>query len=164
MMSNIQTVCLLVLGCQAASAQTFTTLFTFNGSDGASPWAPLVQGADGNLYGTTHGHKAPRGFLNGTVFKITPDGALTTLDGLGGNYSFSGLVQASDGNFYGTTYRAGRNQTGSIFRVAPDGTFTTFYKFCSVSGCRDGQNPLAGLIQAKDGNLYGTTEGGGKNG
>ncbi|MGC9945736.1 MAG: choice-of-anchor tandem repeat GloVer-containing protein [Bryobacteraceae bacterium] len=73
-----------------------TTLHSFNGSDGSGPWAGLVQGTDGSLYGTTFN----------TVFKITLGGTLTTLhtfDGTDGDSVSAGLVQATDGNFYGTT-------------------------------------------------------------
>ena len=74
-----------------------------------NPYAGLVQGTDGNFYGTTSEGGA-NGY--GTVFKITPSGTLTTLhsfDVTDGAYPYAGLVQATDGNFYGTTSR-GRGQ------------------------------------------------------
>ncbi len=144
---------------------TLTTLYSFCAqsgcTDGEYPVAGLVQGTDGNFYGTT-----PEGGANGggTVFKITPTGTLTTL------YSFcaqnncadganpaAGLVQATDGNFYGTTYAGGANGYGTVFKITPSGTLTTLYSFCSKGGCADGSYPEAGLVQATDGNLYGTT-------
>jgi uncharacterized repeat protein (TIGR03803 family) len=150
--------------------------------DGVSPIAGLIQASDGNFYGTANGGANDEG----TVFKITPSGALTTL------YSFcsqkgmdssgdilcldgafpNGLIQASDGNFYGTTdggtsSSAGANKAGTVFKVTPSGVLTTLYSFCSVTDangdCLDGQYPQAGLIRASDGNLYGTTTGGGAN-
>jgi uncharacterized repeat protein (TIGR03803 family) len=162
-------------------AGTLTILYTFCAvittcADGASPTAPLVQGTDGNFYGTTT--SGGTGFENsfGTVFKVTPTGAHTIL------YSFcsktnctdgmnpeAGLVQASDGNFYGTTNQGGTNQAclggcGTLFRITPAGKQTTLHNFCSAANCADGANPIAGLIQATDGNLYGTTFQGGANG
>jgi len=93
-----------------------------------------------------------------------------TLDGsLESKYSFScgddgdapigPLVQASDGNFYGTTRGGGKDQLGTIFRVTSDWTFITLYSFKKIA--HDGLNPAGGLTQGTDGNLYGTTAGGG---
>ena len=145
-----------------------TTLYSFCSqsvcTDGSDP-SGLVQSTDGNFYGTTR-----EGGLNdyGTVFRITPTGTLTTLHSFGsqstdGIYPYAGLVQATDGNFYGTTYVGGGNSSGTVFRIKPNGTLTTLYAFCSQSGCTDGQGPGAGLVQATDGSLYGTTVYGGAN-
>jgi len=150
-----------------------TTLYNFclqaNCPDGYSPEAALVQGTNGNLYGTT-----PTGGANvdGTVFEITSGGALTTL------YSFcaqtncadgaspsrwAGLFQATDGNFYGTTLSGGANQGGTIFNITPGGTLTTLYSFCSESDCADGKLPYAGLVQDTNGKFYGSTDTDGAN-
>ena len=139
---------------------TLTILYSFTGgSDEGVPGTALIQAKDGNLYGTTAGGGASG---NGTVFKITTSGTLTTLhvfsgsDGAGPN----GLIQAKDGNLYGTTYGGGANgDNGTVFQLTPLGMLTTLYSF---SGS-DGYQPFAALIQAKDGNLYGTTEFGGPN-
>jgi len=148
-----------------------TTLYGFclaveNCPDGYGPRAGLVQGSDGNLYGSTYLSGAYGDY--GTIFKITLGGNLTTL------YSFcavSGcpdganpqaqLIQANDGNFYGTTQFGGAYNGGTVFRFTPGGTLTTLYSFCAEAGCPDGQAPYAGLFQATDGNLYGTTYQGG---
>ena len=135
--------------------------------DGSSPLSRLIQATDGNLYGTT-GTGGTRG--EGTVFKITSSGDLTTLynfcsqtncaDGINPG---AGLIQANDGNFYGTTYSGGADfnppnyGSGTVFKITPSGVFTTLYNFCSQPACSDGFNPSAGLIQAADGNFYGTT-------
>ena len=156
---------------------TLTTLHSFDWYDGASPTGALVQGNDGNFYGTTYGGGAePR---DGTVFKITPGGALTTLYSFcaqancpDGQQPYAGLVQGTDGNFYGTTLEGGANtgcslgsgSCGTVFKITPGGTLTTLYSFCSQHGCTDGGNPYAGLVQGSDGNFYGTTFGRGVNG
>ena len=140
-------------------AGILTTLYTFEGpADGCSP-AYLIQGNDGNFYGTTTG-----GVLNvDTLFRITPTGNLTVLhvfkasngDGVAPN---GALLQYSDGSFYGTTSGGGGTaDQGTVFKLAPDGTFTTLHVF---SGS-DGAMPVAGLVLAPDGGLYGTTENGG---
>jgi uncharacterized repeat protein (TIGR03803 family) len=148
---------------------TLTTLYKFlGGADGQQPYAGLVQGSDGNFYGTTFSG----GYGNrGTVFKITPSGTLTTLhifclqSGCAdGSYPVAGLVLASDGNFYGTTFYGGYGGDyggGTVFKITPSGTLTTLYNFCAQSGCADGSNPFAGLVQASDGSFYGTTWSGG---
>jgi uncharacterized repeat protein (TIGR03803 family) len=141
----------------AGPAQTFTTLVNFDGTDGSEPFVCLVQGTDGNLYGTTSGGGANG---SGTVFKMTPSGTLTTL------YSFcsqtnctdggepaAGLVLATDGNFYGTTFYGGANSAGTVFKITPGGTLTTLHSFGGI----DGTMPATGLVLATDSNLYGTT-------
>jgi len=148
-----------------------------NGANGANPSGTLVQGWDGNFYGTAlnGGPYVDRSKHNsgyGTVFQVTPDGKVTTL------YSFcsqrkgrlctdgalprSGLILAANGNFYGTTIDGGANTFGTFFEVTPAGKLTTLYSFCSES-CPEGILPN-GLIQAADGNFYGTTQSGGAGG
>ena len=165
-LSGWKMACAIFLLCAATTispAQIFTTLLNFDGTNGANPDSPLVQGVDGNFYGTTPGGGA---YGWGTVFKITPGRALTTL------YSFcaqancpdggkpdAGLVLASDGNFYGTTSWGGAyvtcdsNPCGTIFRITPGGRLTTLHSFDGT----DGATPNARLVQATDGNFYGTT-------
>ena len=149
----------------AAPAQNvfFTTLANFDETNGSDPTSALVQGSDGNFYGTTG---AGGNYDDGTVFKMTPAGTLTTLysfqGGSDGAYPFAGLVQGMDGNFYGTTYRGGNpacsgQGCGSVFMITPSGTLTTLHRFDDL----DGQAPRGGLMQASDGNFYGTTEWGG---
>ena len=114
-----------------SQAQTLTTLANFNGTKGAAPSA-LVQGTDGNFYGTTQSG-ATGG--DGTVFKITAGGTLTTLNSFctqgicASDEAPNGLIQASDGNFYGTTQGGGAIQEGTVFKVTPGGALTTLYSF-----------------------------------
>jgi uncharacterized repeat protein (TIGR03803 family) len=145
---------------------TLTTLYSFCAKsgckDGENPAAGLVQAPNGDFYGTTSGG----GIGYGTIFKIAPTGALTTLhsfDGTDGASPYAGLVQATDGDFYGTTIQGGASNYGTVFGVTPGGTLTTLYSFCSQSGCTDGILPEAGLIQANNGNFFGTTYSGGAN-
>ncbi len=153
----------------------FTVLHSFDVTDGGRPGAALVQAINGDLYGTTlqgganTSVDAPNGA--GTIFRITPSGTLTTL------YSFcaqslcadgiepSGLVQAPSADLYGTTESGGANgrNSGTIFKITPSGALTTLYSFCAQESCADGADPV-GLVQATDGDLYGTTAAGGAKG
>jgi uncharacterized repeat protein (TIGR03803 family) len=67
------------------------------------------------------------------------------------------LIQATDGDLYGTTLAGGAHGYGTVFKIYPSGTFTTLHSFCSQSDCLDGEFPQTGLVQATNGNLYGTT-------
>ncbi len=152
-------------------AGKLTTIVNFAYTPGGNmPVAGLIEASNGDLYGMT-----PTGGGNGgctydcgTVFKITAAGKITYLHDFcslsgcadGGNPE-GALVQASNGNFYGTTSVGGANGQGTVFEITPAGKLTTLYSFCSESGCADGSSPRSTLIQATDGNLYGTTEYGG---
>jgi len=143
---------------------TLTNLYSFSGSDGELPASGLIQGTDGNFYGTTE-YGGTNSCNCGTVFRISSSGTLTTL------YEFEGddgrspkyapLVQGSDGRFYGTTWDGGTNGAGTIFQISSTGTLTTLYQF--GNGATDGAEPQAGLVQGSDGNFYGTTVWGGTN-
>jgi uncharacterized repeat protein (TIGR03803 family) len=165
--------CLLCLAVAiAAPAQTFTTLTVFdNTTNSAQPNGPLVQGLDGNLYGTTVGQNTGSGggFQDrGTVFKIIPTGTLTTIYSFcsqalcadGGN-PLAGLLLGTDGNFYGTTSFGTNRKNGAIFKITPEGELTVLYRLCLRSACGDGIKVLSPLIQATDGNLYGAASTGG---
>ncbi len=148
-----------------AGENDVTLLYSFcslaNCADGDDPLAPLMQAKDGNFYGTTFDGGA-KGY--GTVFEITSQGELTTLHSFGyadGAGPVAGLVQAENGNFYGTTLYGGAHGAGAVFEITSGGKLTTLYSFCSQKGCADGTGPYAGLVQAKDGNFYSTTYGGG---
>jgi len=150
---------------------TFTLLHSFTFADGSKPWGALIQASDKNFYGTTAGGGNSSCSTGcGTIFKMTAAGALTSLYSFcgqtncpDGNWPLAGLVQATDGNLYGTAEVGGTSNGGTIFQITPSGAFTTVYKFCSQSNCTDGASPEAALIQASDGNLYGTTANGGAN-
>jgi len=155
--------CIVLMFCGAAviasSAQTFTSLVSFDVANGSAPYyTTLVQGFDGNFYGTT----SQGGTGNyGTVFRITPAGTLTTLhsfDDTDGDDPLEGpgMVQGSDGSFYGTAAEGGTYGGGTVFKMTAGGTLTTLYNFCSQTNCADGAGPVAGLLQSTDGNFYGT--------
>ena len=135
-----------------------TTLHHFaGGSDGENCKAPLVQGSDGNFYGTTAEEIATDPHSRGTVFRITSEGTLTTLyrfgGGSDGNNPETGLVEGRDGNFYGTTREGGMDLVGTVFRITPEGTLTTLLSFARSNGTA----PYSGLVEGRDGNFYGTT-------
>jgi uncharacterized repeat protein (TIGR03803 family) len=135
------------------------TIYSFTGSyDGCTPYGGLVQAGDGSLYGTTYYGGSSNA---GTVFRITTGGVLTTLyqfSGADGRNPRAGLVQAGNGILYGTTYSGGSGNAGTIFGITTGGAFTAIYSF---TGGADGGYPFARLMQADDGNLYGTTISGG---
>jgi uncharacterized repeat protein (TIGR03803 family) len=172
-------------GAAPSPAQNYplATLASFNGTNGQQPFGSLIQGTDGNFYGTTtYGGASGCGDASGcgTVFKMTPTGTLTTLysfcpqsDCTDGYWPTAGLVQGRNGNFYGTTSSGGVNEHppnapavgGTVFEITPGGVLTTLYSFCSESPgngvCSDGDEPMAAMILGTDGNLYGTTNVGG---
>ena len=155
-------VVLVICAATMASTQTVTTLASFDISNGADPFTGLVQGTDGNFYGTTQAGGASSNCTNGcgTIFKITAAGTLTTLhsfDGTDGSGSEGGLVLGTDGNFYGTTYAGGASGDGTVFKITPAGTLTTLHTFSGP----DGRNPASSLVQAANGSFYGTTNFGG---
>jgi uncharacterized repeat protein (TIGR03803 family)/YD repeat-containing protein len=135
---------------------TSNNLHAFNGSDGANPFAGLLQATDGNFYGTNYQGGTTD---QGNIFRVAPDGTLTILHSFNGTDGLkpNELIQAKDGNFYGTTKEGGAYGNGTIFRVTANGTFTSLYSFNGT----DGTGPRAGLTQASDGELYGTTYAGG---
>jgi len=161
-------VLLLCAGAESASpAQTFKTFVEFDGTNGALPFSvSLVQGIDGNFYGTTSGGGAnfPGANTAGVVFRIAPSGSLTTLysfcaksECTDGANPYAGLVLSSNGNFYGTTDGGGTSGQGTVFEVNETGGLSPLYSFDNTG---DGIGPFAPLIQGINGNLYGTTSGG----
>jgi len=141
-------------------AQTFKTLHNFDNTHGAFPWATLVQGNDGNFYGTTqNGGNTACDLGCGTIFKITPNGKLTTFkfNGTNGSQPYAGLVQTANGDFYGVTTSGGADNLGTVFKFTPNGGLTTLYSF----NANTGYSPVGGLVLASDGNFYGTASSGG---
>jgi uncharacterized repeat protein (TIGR03803 family) len=90
---------------------------------------------------------------------------LTTLHSFDGTDGASptGLVQATDGDFYGITGIDGAYNSGTLYKITPQGTLTTLYNFCSETNCADGSGPTGELVQAPNGDFYGTTYEGGTN-
>ncbi|MGO8670664.1 MAG: choice-of-anchor tandem repeat GloVer-containing protein, partial [Capsulimonadaceae bacterium] len=137
-------------------------------NDGEYPEAALIQGSDGNFYGTTNGGGSDD---VGAVFKMTPSGTVTTLHSFGdgsvandGKYPEAALVQGLDGNFYGITYAGGSMDGGAVFKMTPSGAMTILHSFDDGSVANDGAYPYSALIQGSDGNFYGTTFLGGSDG
>ncbi len=153
---------------RSALPGTFTSLYQFSGPDGSDPEAPLVQGSDGNFYGTTVTGGTATNCQCGTIFQITSAGTLTTL------FSFSGdtnganpraaVTQGHDGSFYGTTLLlpGGNVSSGTVFKVTSSGTMTALYSYRGFAVGFPAAH--AGLVQGSDGDFYGTTEFGGSDG
>lgn len=152
---------LLVTLTPASPAQTFTTLATLTSDQGSFPFSALIQGRNGDLYGTALNGGA-NGF--GTVFGVTPVGIVVTLYDFcaqsgcaDGAYPVGALVLGIDGNFYGTTQNGGAAGLGTVFKLTSTGTLTVLHSFEAA----EGSFPDAGLVLGSDGNFYGTTSYGG---
>jgi uncharacterized repeat protein (TIGR03803 family) len=144
------------------------------GNDGSFPTGPLIVDKSGNLYGVTHQGNDAGQYLNGTVYELSPpttsggswtETLLLTFpytDTTIGVYPSGALVFDSQGNLYGTTSQGGEYNSGIVYKLAPSGstwTESVLYSFKGVDN--DGGNPEAGLVLDSEGNLYGTTAGGG---
>ena len=126
-----------------------------------------MQGSDGSFYGTTEyggTYTNQYGQGQGTVFKISLNGALTSLHSFGsvqdtigvpldGANPSAALVQGSDGSFYGTTENGGTYYSGTVFKISATGALTSLYSFSDGGGIIP-----SGLVQGSDGSFYGTTE------
>jgi uncharacterized repeat protein (TIGR03803 family) len=156
--SSAITILMMLLMATNSPAQ-FTTLVSFTGPNGDLPFQEnLVQGVDGNLYGTT----TYGGTHNdGTIFMVTPGGTLTTIYNFAntpdGANPYTGLVLGSNGKFYGTTAEGGTSGLGTVFSVTAAGTLTILHSFSGM----DGEIPYGALIQGVNGSYYGTTQFGG---
>ena len=127
-------------------------------NDGSVSKGTLVQGTDGNFYGTTYYGGTVNNY--GTIFKVTPLGTETLVHGFDdgtvqndGKYPLAGLITASDGNLYGTTSNGGDSNNGAIFKLTPQGKTSTFYSFYVD---HIGTAPATALVQGSDGAFYGT--------
>ena len=146
-----------------SDGRALTTLVDFNSANGAIPWARLIRGNDGALYGTTYTGGASG---TGTAFKVNPDGSgfttLANFNSTSGGLLRGALVQYPDGVLYGTTVIGGSSFRGTVFAILPDGRFGTFRSLGASP--QEPAAPNAGLLIGKDGALYGVTTGGGQNG
>jgi len=152
----------------------YATLYMFDNihgtTDRVNPYAGLIQGKDGAFCGTTQFGGTSNA---GTVFRYS-GGKTTVLHSFpeqsggffsDGAYPFAALVQARDGNLYGTTTFGGAlttyYQSGTIFRITKSGTSTKLWDFNATDASLNGIDCYGTLVQASDGNLYGTTSHGG---
>jgi len=178
--------CGTVFKLTPTGVETVIYSFGVSASDGVEPTGSLVQGSDGNLYGTTLNGGANSCSVSGgthncgTVFKITISGVETVLHSFGEGWSSGflsqdgiapqgSLIQGNDGAFYGTTVSGGRGGCGTyfgcgtVFRITSGGAITILYEF-ALKAPSDGYGPSQYLVQATDGSFYGTTGSGGSQG
>jgi uncharacterized repeat protein (TIGR03803 family) len=163
--------CGTVFMVNAASAESVLYSFGATENDGKYPYGSLVRDGAGNLYGTTFGggtsgSNACNGYGCGTVFKLTPKGKETVLynftGGTDGATPEAGVVRDAAGNLYGTTYLGGAYNWGTVFKIDPSGNETVLHSFNGATG--DGGDVMGALTMDAEGNLYGTTQGGGISG
>jgi uncharacterized repeat protein (TIGR03803 family) len=143
-------------------AGIFSTLYTFNATDGDDTQAPLLQATDGTLYATAHTGGA---FGGGSIIELTTSGKVKrthSFDITEGSSPDAPLIQGVDGSIYGTTQGGGANFKGAIFKLDSKWNLTTLYNFGTIS--LDGSDPFGGLTQGTDKNFYGTTSSGGTTG
>jgi uncharacterized repeat protein (TIGR03803 family) len=146
---------------------TFTSLLSFNGTNGMIPEGLLLLAKDGSFYGATDFYNTnlynPTDTnydninFNGSIYRVTPEGILTTLfqfNGTNGRAPWIGLTEGPDGNFYGTTHSGGTHDLGTIFQVTPSGVFTSLFSF---DGTNNDGYPMSPLTLGRDGCFYGTT-------
>jgi uncharacterized repeat protein (TIGR03803 family) len=149
-------VCALVLASllstlRLGATPVLTNLVSFNWTNGAFPYAGLLQASNGNFYGTASAGGASG---NGTVFVLSPSGLLTNLvsfDGITNDVPYAGLIQGPGGNLYGTTF-GNPSSSGSVFEISPSGRLTTLTTSFGI-----GYEPNASLVEDTNGNFYGTT-------
>jgi uncharacterized repeat protein (TIGR03803 family) len=157
--SSVLVACVAFFVAQEAWAQKYRAIASI--TDSTTTLSSLVQGRDGDLYGTTNDGGSSG---HGSVYKVTTDGILTVLynfcsqpNCLDGYYPFAPLVVGEDGNLYGTTQNGGPDGIGTVFKITPGGAFTVLHGFHGF----DGSSPNAGLVLASDGNFYGAAALGG---
>jgi uncharacterized repeat protein (TIGR03803 family) len=138
---------------------TYKLLYSFTGTnDGAYPYASLVEGSDGYLYGSTTESSSASG--GGTLFKMKPgsNSVTTVYEFPNGGAPYGGLVPDGEGNLYGTTFNDGEYGLGSIFVYNLTSGFEDLYDFSGPDGAGLEGSPLV----AADGNLYGAARYGGE--
>jgi uncharacterized repeat protein (TIGR03803 family) len=135
----------------------YTVLYQFDGLTGSYPYAPPIQGSDGNFYGTTDGY--PHG-LPSTIYQYQPQtGVVTLLHSFGKEVAlYYALTQGADGDLYGVASTGGPNKFGSIIRLSKAGVLRYVYEFPGGAG---GSYPVGPLVQLSDGNFYGVADNGG---
>jgi uncharacterized repeat protein (TIGR03803 family) len=150
-----------------------TTLYAFcpnvGCADGQGPTG-IVEGSDGNFYGTTSVVPNSNGGYGGTIFSISPSGKFKLLhtfcsraNCMDGDFSFYPPILGSDGNLYGVTYTGGNQGGGLLYELTSSGTYRVLYNFCPKSGTCENEGPFI-IVRDSEGNFFGTTAYGGSSG
>lgn len=161
--------CCIVMPGPAVGLPGFEPLGSLGGAGRQHPSSSLLPHRDGNFYGTTYNGG---GFGKGTLYKVTPSGALNVVvhfSGVSGSTAgtqpVGGLISDAAGILWGVTAGGGANDIGTIFTVDPlTRVLTTIVSFTGVSGAAPGHSPVGGLVSNGAGNYWGTTFAGGANG
>ena len=142
-------------------AGAFTAIYNFTGgADGGAPMGSLIEGNDGNLYGTsTTGASG-----SGALFQMTLNGAITVLHPFAAadGATAGSLIENSAGDFFGAAQTGGASSDGTVFEYSHLGVFSVVHTFTGTAG--DGSRPNPSLVQASDGLIYGVTVRGGSTG
>src|SRR5258708_7556844 len=143
----------------SSSGQTVTDIYSFTGQGSSQDpsFVTPAQGRDGALYGTTQGFGGYPDY--GSVFRLTTTGLggqLFAFDYTRGGNPSASLMLATDGSLYGVAAGGGSSADGVLFRITPSGVYSVLHNF---AGGTNGSVPRSALVEASDGNLYGTTEG-----
>jgi uncharacterized repeat protein (TIGR03803 family) len=166
--------------CTSIAAQAQSASFTKIATEGTI-FAGLMQASDGDFYFTSTSSPAIESCADGSsnycayIYQLSPAGVVSTfytfqeVTGDGSGYvknadglQPSSLFEGTDGNFYGTCQGGGPSGLGTVFKISPAGVYTLLYAFhFDANGFYDGGYYPDSLVQGADGNLYGTTIGGG---
>lgn len=144
-------------------AGTFTSLYSFASPGPAFPYAGLVQGGDGMLYGAAYGGGVN---IQGALYRVdtsTTPASVTTLHDFtgadGGAPYLSVPTFGTDGNLYGAAFLGGTSGVGAFYQLDLGGVVPVFHVLHDLTAA-EGINPWPSLLLADDGKFYSPVTGG----